>query len=83
MTVFEAKILSAIVATNFDQFFLFAGLHRTPIGVDPFLDCRIRFAVSVDVSGDGDIGNSSSSRGNLKTEKLNHCYFDFQIGMPH
>jgi hypothetical protein len=72
MTVFEAKILSAIVTTNFDQFFLFAGLHRTPIGVDPFLDGRVRLAVSVDVSGDRDIGNSSSSRGNLKNEKSNH-----------
>ena len=70
--MFEAKVLSAIVAANFDQFFLLARLHRTPIRVDSFLDGRIRFAVSVDVSRDRDVRNGSSgSRNGLVAQRTN------------
>ena len=50
----------SFVAANFDKFLLFARLHRTPIRVDPLLDGRIRFAVSVDVSRNRDVRNGSS-----------------------
>lgn len=63
MTMLETVILSTIVATNLDQFFLFATLHRTSIRVDTFLDGRIGFAITVDVGRDGDVGDDPAGRG--------------------
>ncbi len=67
--MFEAVILSTIVATDSDQFFLFTTLHGTTIRVDTFLHRRIRFAIAVDVGRDGDVGDDPAGRGHrLVTE---------------
>ena len=76
MTMFEAIVLSTIVATNSDQFFLFTTLHGTSIGVNTFLDRRIRFAVAVDVGRDGDVGDNPAGRGNRLVTEGTHGYLN-------